>query len=119
MARATLMATGRGGRGLQALAKEATALEEEQAIDPTREEMCDGVFDLHEMEACADKEEEMLPDDNAEEMLPDEAARAGEGGRCPLGERGHRLDQGGVMRRLLRPARDGGIRRRGGGDAAG
>ncbi|KAL7539195.1 hypothetical protein ACHAXR_009078 [Thalassiosira sp. AJA248-18] len=40
-------------------------------IDPTREDMRDGFFDLHEMEAFADEEEEMLPDDayGEEEMV--------------------------------------------------
>lgn len=32
-------------------------------VDPTREELLDGFFDLHEMEEFADEEEEMLPDD--------------------------------------------------------
>jgi U3 small nucleolar RNA-associated protein MPP10 len=36
---------------------------EESIIDPTREEMRDGFFDLHEMEAFADEEEEYLPDE--------------------------------------------------------
>ena len=34
-----------------------------EGVDSTREEMLDGFFDLHEMEAFADEEEEMLPDD--------------------------------------------------------
>lgn len=33
-----------------------------EGVDSTREEMLDGFFDLHEMEAFADEEEEMLPD---------------------------------------------------------
>ena len=35
----------------------------EVVVDPSREEMNDGFFDLHEMEAFADEEEEMLPDE--------------------------------------------------------
>ena len=37
--------------------------EEEDEVDPVREEMNDGFFDLHEMEAFADEEEEMLPNE--------------------------------------------------------
>jgi hypothetical protein len=37
--------------------------DDDEGVDPTREEMLDGFFDLHEMEAFADEEEEMLPDD--------------------------------------------------------
>mmetsp|Transcript_30818 Transcript_30818/g.65123 ORF Transcript_30818/g.65123 Transcript_30818/m.65123 type:complete len:970 (-) Transcript_30818:73-2982(-) len=47
---------------IQELAAAAASLES-SIIDPTREEMRDGFFDLHEMEAFADEEEEMLPDD--------------------------------------------------------
>ncbi len=39
------------------------AEEEEDIIDPAREEMNDGFFDLHEMEAFADEEEDMLPNE--------------------------------------------------------
>ena len=45
---------------------------EEEGIDPTREEMRDGFFDLHEMEAFADEEEEFLPDVAYGQELPDE-----------------------------------------------
>lgn len=45
---------------------------EEEAIDPTREEMRDGFFDLHEMEAFADEEEEYLPDNAYGQELPEE-----------------------------------------------
>ena len=44
--------------------------EDEDLIDPTREEMRDGFFDLHEMEAFADEEEEMLPDDAYGDEMP-------------------------------------------------
>jgi len=37
--------------------------ESEPVIDPARDELNDGFFDLHEMEAFADEEEEMLPDE--------------------------------------------------------
>lgn len=37
--------------------------EEEDAYDPIAEEMKDGFFDLHEMEAFADEEEDYLPDE--------------------------------------------------------
>jgi len=49
----------------------ARAAEEEEAIDPIREEMRDGFFDLHEMEAFADEEEEFLPDDAYGQELPE------------------------------------------------
>jgi len=62
---------------------------EEEATDPTREEMRDGFFDLHEMEAFADEEEEFLPDvaygqelpedDKNEKVLPHVRDRAGKG----------------------------------------
>ena len=45
---------------------------EEEAIDPAREEMRDGFFDLHEMEAFADEEEEFLPDVAYGQELPEE-----------------------------------------------
>lgn len=45
---------------------------EEEAVDPTREEMRDGFFDLHEMEAFADEEEEFLPDDAYGQELPED-----------------------------------------------
>ena len=53
---------------LKELTAKATALEEEfqqedGSIDPAREDMRDGFFDLHEMEEFADEEEEMLPDE--------------------------------------------------------
>lgn len=38
-------------------------VEEEDIIDPSRDEMNDGFFDLHEMEAFADEEEDMLPNE--------------------------------------------------------
>lgn len=44
----------------------------EDAIDPTREDMRDGFFDLHEMEAFADEEEEYLPDSAYGEEAPDD-----------------------------------------------
>ena len=48
---------------LKQLTTSAALLEEEEGIiDQTREDMRDGFFDLHEMEAFADEEEEMLPD---------------------------------------------------------
>ena len=37
--------------------------DDDDVIDPSREEMNDGFFDLHEMEAFADEEEELLPDE--------------------------------------------------------
>lgn len=46
---------------LKALSAKAKELED-SIIDPTRENMRDGFFDLHEMEAFADEEEEYLPD---------------------------------------------------------
>jgi len=55
---------------LKELASKAASLEEDM-IDPTREDMRDGFFDLHEMEAFADEEEEMLPDDAYGEELPE------------------------------------------------
>lgn len=39
------------------------ANDEEEQIDPWRESLNDGFFDLHEMERFADDEEEMLPDE--------------------------------------------------------
>ena len=57
-------------RRIKELAAKAAALEEE-AIDPAREDMRDGFFDLHEMEAFADEEEEMLPDDAYGEEMPE------------------------------------------------
>lgn len=48
------------------------AREMEESIDPTREDMRDGFFDLHEMEAFADEEEEYLPDDAYGTEMPDE-----------------------------------------------
>mmetsp|Transcript_2597 Transcript_2597/g.4218 ORF Transcript_2597/g.4218 Transcript_2597/m.4218 type:complete len:871 (+) Transcript_2597:124-2736(+) len=45
---------------------------EEEAIDPTREEMRDGFFDLHEMEAFADEEEEFLPNVAYGQEIPEE-----------------------------------------------
>ena len=45
----------------------------EEEVDPSREELFDGFFDLHEMEKFADEEEEMLPDDAfGEERQEDE-----------------------------------------------
>lgn len=37
--------------------------ESEDLIDPMRDELSDGFFDLHDMEAFADEEEDMLPDE--------------------------------------------------------
>ncbi|KAL7518277.1 hypothetical protein ACHAWX_003123 [Stephanocyclus meneghinianus] len=45
---------------------------EESIIDPTREEMRDGFFDLHEMEAFADEEEEYLPNEAYGAEMEDE-----------------------------------------------
>lgn len=36
---------------------------EEEAIDPSREDLYGGFFDLREMDNFADEEEEMLPDE--------------------------------------------------------
>eukprot|EP00804_Cyclotella_cryptica_P031322 CCRYP_011121-RB/>CCRYP_011121-RB protein AED:0.17 eAED:0.17 QI:182/1/1/1/1/1/3/44/904 len=47
---------------LKAITAKAKEMEE-SIIDPTRDEMRDGFFDLHEMEAFADEEEEYLPDE--------------------------------------------------------
>ena len=49
----------------------------ESMLDPTREEMHDGFFDLHEMEAFADEEEEMLPDDAYGTEMPDDGEFGG------------------------------------------
>jgi U3 small nucleolar RNA-associated protein MPP10 len=46
---------------------------EEEGIDPSREDLYDGFFDLHEMEDFADEEEEMLPDEAWTEPIPDAA----------------------------------------------
>jgi U3 small nucleolar RNA-associated protein MPP10 len=43
----------------------------EQLYDRSREELNDGFFDLHEMEAFADEEEEMLPNEAYGEPNPD------------------------------------------------
>lgn len=43
----------------------------ENLYDPSREELNDGFFDLHEMEAFADEEEEMLPNEAYGEPDPD------------------------------------------------
>ncbi len=43
--------------------REETPSKSEDLIDPSREELYDGFFDLHEMENFADEEEEMLPDE--------------------------------------------------------
>ena len=45
--------------------------DEEDEVDQAREELNDGFFDLHEMEAFADDEEEMLPDDAYGEPEPE------------------------------------------------
>ena len=45
---------------------------EEDIVDPVREEMNDGFFDLHEMEAFADEEEEMLPNEAFGEPVPED-----------------------------------------------
>lgn len=49
--------------------------EEEDEVDPVREEMNDGFFDLHEMEAFADEEEEMLPNEAFGEPQPEDTDR--------------------------------------------
>ncbi|KAL9186080.1 hypothetical protein ACHAXT_005318 [Thalassiosira profunda] len=62
-------------RRLKALTESAGMMEEtleEEGVDLTREEMRDGFFDLHEMEAFADEEEEMLPDEAYGEAHPDD-----------------------------------------------
>ncbi len=51
----------------------------EDIVDPTREDLRDGFFDLHEMEAFADEEEEMLPDDAYGEEDPDDALETKKG----------------------------------------
>eukprot|EP00956_Cyclotella_meneghiniana_P028964 scaffold68964_cov78-Cyclotella_meneghiniana.AAC.5 len=55
----------------------AKASEMEDLLDPTREEMRDGFFDLHEMEAFADEEEEYLPDDAYGAEIPESDDRGG------------------------------------------
>jgi U3 small nucleolar RNA-associated protein MPP10 len=55
---------------LKAITSNAKRIEE--LVDPTREEMRDGFFDLHEMEAFADEEEEYLPDDAYGTEIPDD-----------------------------------------------
>ncbi len=53
--------------------KDAERVDVEEGADPAREDMRDGFFDLHEMEAFADEEEEMLPEEAyGEEAVPDE-----------------------------------------------
>ena len=47
--------------------------EDEIIVDPVREEMNDGFFDLHEMEAFADEEEEMLPNEAFGEPAPEDS----------------------------------------------
>ena len=49
--------------------------EEEDLYDEARENLNDGFFDLHEMEAFADEEEEMLPDEAYGEPQPDDAQK--------------------------------------------
>jgi len=50
----------------------ATKEEEEESLeDPAAEELNDGFFDINEMEAFADEEEEYLPDDAYGEEKPD------------------------------------------------
>jgi len=39
-----------------------TAKKDDEVVDPARDDMLDGFFDLHEMEAFADEEEEYLPE---------------------------------------------------------
>ena len=55
----------------------AKANEMEDLLDPTREEMRDGFFDLHEMEAFADEEEEYLPDDAYGAEIPESDNKGG------------------------------------------
>ncbi len=43
--------------------KDSQMQDKDDAIDPSREDLYDGFFDLHEMENFADEEEEMLPDE--------------------------------------------------------
>ena len=45
---------------------------DDDAVDPAREGMMDGFFDLHEMEAFADEEEDYLPEDAFGEAKPEE-----------------------------------------------
>jgi U3 small nucleolar RNA-associated protein MPP10 len=47
---------------------------EDEPIDPMRELLMDGFFDLHDMEAFADEEEDYLPDEAYEGEKPDESA---------------------------------------------
>ncbi len=51
----------------------------EDIVDPTREDLRDGFFDLHEMEAFADEEEEMLPDYAYGEEDPDDTLETRKG----------------------------------------
>jgi len=44
--------------------------DDKDTIDPAREDLYDGFFDLHEMEGFADEEEEMLPDEAYGEPEP-------------------------------------------------
>jgi hypothetical protein len=53
----------------------------EDTLDPTREDLRDGFFDLHEMEAFADEEEEMLPDDAYGEEDPEDDAMEAKKGK--------------------------------------
>ena len=48
-----------------------TSRGDDEPVDPSREELYDGFFDLHEMENFADEEEEMLPDAAFGEAEPD------------------------------------------------
>jgi hypothetical protein len=54
-----LLATPRGTRGGDANSADAN---DDKGMDPTREEMLDGFFNLHEIEAFANEEEEVLLD---------------------------------------------------------
>ena len=49
-----------------------TSSPSDDPIDPSREDLYDGFFDLHEMENFADEEEEMLPDEAFGEPKPDD-----------------------------------------------
>lgn len=66
-------------RKSQARDESDTDSNHDDTIDQTREDLRDGFFDLHEMEAFADEEEEMLPDDAYGEESPDDVLEAKKG----------------------------------------
>jgi len=66
-------------RKSQARDESDTDSNHEDTIDQTREDLRDGFFDLHEMEAFADEEEEMLPDDAYGKESPDDILEATKG----------------------------------------